>query len=476
MATHASSFISQKRSKNPNLGNDINVSLSNPLANFRQEHMSLQACLPSPASIMAFVSAVPLAVAGPARAAVTTRSSTFTPVNSRRSRVASSTLVTVRRSVVKAAVSATTDTWVAAPGSELSDHHTSARIASNVSDVMKSKGIERPVIIGVAADSGCGKSTFLRRVTNIFGTEVSGDHTPQGDFVTVICLDDYHLHDRYGRRDAGVTALDEKANNFKLMASQVQALKEGKSIMKPIYNHETGNIDDPELVQPNHLIIIEGLHPMYDKDVKASLDFTVYLDLADEVKIAWKIQRDMAERGHTLENILASIESRKPDFAEFVDPQKQDCDVVMEILPTKLIPDDEEKKVLRVRLVQAEGKDHFKPSFLYDEGSTIDWVPCGRKLQCSYPGIKFHYGPDSYYDKEVSVLEVDGVFDKLDEMIYVESHLNNTGTKFYGELTQQLLKNPNAPGSNNGTGLFQVLMAMMMRSVYESITKKKVTV
>jgi phosphoribulokinase len=264
-----------------------------------------------------------------------------------------------------------------------------------------------------------------------------------------------------------VTALDEKANNFTLMASQVAALKAGKSIMKPIYNHETGEIDPPELVQPNHLIVIEGLHPMYDKRVKAELDFTVYLDLADEVKIAWKIQRDMAERGHTLENILASIESRRPDFAKFVDCQKQDCDVVMEILPTQLIPDDTEKKVLRVRLIQAEGKEHFKPSYLYDEGSTITWIPCG---------IKFYYGPDTYFDKEVSVLEVDGTFDKLEEMIYVESHLNNTGTKFYGEMTQQLLKNPNAPGSTNGTGLFQVLMAMMMRSVYESTTGKKVSV
>lgn len=422
---------------------------------------------------MAFVSAVPLtrtrAQATPA--ATASRTSNF---------VAAAPLRRVRAPVSahvapKMAASATTDTWTTAPGAELSTHHANARVASNVSEVMAKKGITKPVIIGVAADSGCGKSTFLRRVLNIFGTDISSEHTPQGDFISVICLDDFHLHDRMGRREAGCTALDEAANNFTLMAAQMQALKEGKSIMKPIYNHETGNIDEPELVEPNHLIVIEGLHPMYDQRVKDSLDFTVYLDLADEVKIAWKIQRDMAERGHTLENILASIESRKPDFAQFVDPQKRDCDVVMEILPTELIKDDDEKKVLRVRLIQAEGKKHFNPAYLYDEGSTITWVPCGRKLQCSYPGIQFKYGPDTYFDKEVSVLEVDGSFDKLEEMIYVESHLNNTGTKFYGELTQQLLKNPNAPGSTNGTGLFQVLMAMMMRSVYESTTGKTVS-
>lgn len=373
-------------------------------------------------------------------------------------------------------INVSTDTWVKAPGADNSPHHAQAKIASNVSEALAKKGIERPVIIGVAADSGCGKSTFLRRVTGIFGTEVSKTHTPVGNFISVICLDDYHLHDRMGRREAKVTALDEAANNFELMASQVKALKEGKSIMKPIYNHETGEIDDCELIEPNHIIVVEGLHPMYDQRVKDSLDFSVYLDLADEVKIAWKIQRDMAERGHSLENILASIESRKPDFAQFVDPQKRDCDVVMEILPTQLIPDDEEKKVLRVRLLQDENSENFNPIFLYDEGSTIDWVPCGRKLTCSYPGIKFHYGPDTYFDKEVAVFEVDGGFEKLDEMVYVETHIERAGTKFFGEITQSLLRNPNAPGSKNGTGLIQVIMAMMMRSVYEKVTGKEVAV
>lgn len=56
----------------------------------------------------------------------------------------------------------------------------------------------------------------------------------------------------------------------------------------------------------------------------------------------------------------------------------------------------------------------------------------------------------------MSVLEMDGQFDKLEELIYVESHLSNTSAKFYGEITQQMLKNSSFPGSNNGTGLLQV--------------------
>ena len=69
-------------------------------------------------------------------------------------------------------------------------------------------------------------------------------------------------------------------------------------------------------------------------------------------------------------------------------------------------------------MVQREGHEFFDPAFLFDEGSTISWVPCGRKLTCSFPGIKFAYGPDTYYDNEVSVIEMDGQFDNLQVCLF----------------------------------------------------------
>ncbi|MCU0566361.1 MAG: phosphoribulokinase [Oculatellaceae cyanobacterium Prado106] len=318
---------------------------------------------------------------------------------------------------------------------------------------------DRVVLIGVAGDSGCGKSTFLRRLADLFGEES----------MTVICLDDYHSLDRKQRKETGITALNPKANNFDLMYEQIKALKEGKEIMKPIYNHETGFIDPPELIKPAPIIVIEGLHPMHDERVRSLLDFSVYLDIDDEVKIAWKIQRDMAERGHTYEDVLAAINSRRPDFDAYIDPQKQHADVVIQILPTKLIKNDTERKVLRVRLIQKDGIEGFDPVYLFDEGSTIDWIPCGRKLTCSYPGIRMFYGPDTYYNNSVSVLEVDGRFDRLEEMIYLETHLSNTDTKFHGEMTSLLLKHKDYPGSDNGSGLFQVLVGLKMRATYERL-------
>ncbi len=322
---------------------------------------------------------------------------------------------------------------------------------------------DRVVLIGVAGDSGCGKSTFLRRLTDLFGE----------DFVTVICLDDYHCLDRKQRKETGITALDPRANNFDLMAEQMKALKEGRAIDKPIYNHETGLLDPPERVEPNHVIVIEGLHPLYDERVRSLIDFSVYLDISDEVKIAWKIQRDMAERGHRYEDVLFAINARKPDFTAYIDPQKQYADVVIQVLPTNLIKDDKERKVLRVQMIQREGIANFEPAYLFDEGSTINWIPCGRKLTCSYPGIKMYYGPDAFYGHEVSILEVDGQFENLEEVIYIESHLSKTSAKYEGELTHLLLQHREYPGSNNGTGLFQVLVGLKMRATYEKLTAKE---
>merc|ERR1711968_231215 len=140
----------------------------------------------------------------------------------------------------------------------------------------------------------------------------------------------------------------------------------------------------------------------------------------------------------------------------FVAPQRGDADVVIQVLPTDLIPDEKEGKVLKVKFIQKEGKDNFDPAYLFDEGSTIEWTPCGKKLTCSYPGIKFAYGPDEFLGNDVTVLEMDG--------------------KFYGELTQQMIKMGDSPGSDNGTGFFQTLASLKIREFYEKLSGVEVEV
>jgi phosphoribulokinase len=345
---------------------------------------------------------------------------------------------------------------------------------------MALKDGQLPIVIGVAADSGCGKSTFMRRLTSIFGGDVVGPlggghdnggwetNTLVSDLTTVICLDDFHLNDRNGRKESGLTALNPLENNFDLMYEQIKALKSGETISKPIYNHVNGTLDTPETIEPTPIIIFEGLHPMHDARVRELLDFSLYLDISPDVKLNWKVQRDMEERGHSLESIMASIEARKPDFDAFIDPQKMLCDMIIDVLPTDL--DKEDKKTLKVRCIQKEGVADFTPTYLFDEGSTIEWTPAASKLSSPAPGIKLTYGPEQYFGKDCQTLEMDGSFDNLQELVYVESALSNTKTKFYGELTQAMLALTDAPGSNNGTGLMQTLAAFAIRDIYEKKT------
>merc|ERR1712216_481954 len=121
---------------------------------------------------------------------------------------------------------------------------------------------EGPVVIGLAADSGCGKSTFMRRMTSLFGGKASppeggnpDSNTLISDTTTVLCLDDYHLNDRNGRKESGLTALNLKEQNFDLMYEQTKALMAGDAVDKPMYNHVTGVFDPAEeIVSPKVLI------------------------------------------------------------------------------------------------------------------------------------------------------------------------------------------------------------------------------
>merc|ERR1719460_2868160 len=245
---------------------------------------------------------------------------------------------------------------------------------------------EKVIVIGVAADSGCGKSTFMRRLTKVFGGADVGPlgggfdnggwetNTLVSDMTTVICLDDYHLNDRAGRKVSGLTALNVAEQKFDLMFDQIKSLKEGKTIDKPIYNHVNGTLDTPETIVPTPIVIIEGLHPIADEKVRSLLDFSIYLDISDDIKFAWKIQRDMAERGWTLEQVQESIEQRKPDFSAYVAPQLGEADVVISVVPSETSK-AEMGKHLKVKLIQVLDKAGLDPAYILNEDSTVSVFP-----------------------------------------------------------------------------------------------------
>eukprot|EP00931_Biecheleriopsis_adriatica_P120901 TRINITY_DN959_c0_g1_i2.p1 TRINITY_DN959_c0_g1~~TRINITY_DN959_c0_g1_i2.p1 ORF type:complete len:412 (+),score=105.74 TRINITY_DN959_c0_g1_i2:69-1304(+) len=316
---------------------------------------------------------------------------------------------------------------------------------------------KEPVIIGVAADSGCGKSTFLRRVLGALGTEVKPGHTAIGDMLTVICLDDYHINDRAGRKATGQSALDARENDFALMGAQIEALKQGKAVYKPIYNHDTGNKDPPELIEPNKVFVVEGLHPIYDEKARKQLDLALYIDIVNDVKFAWKVQRDVAERGWTEEQVKEDIQKRLPDFAEYVDPQKKDADVIL-----RYEPSDQGLPYLKVKLIQKKG-------------GAFPMITLKKELTLtgSKPGATLKQYDDDWFGNPVTVVEMDGEID-MDNMEAqlneIESNMEGLNGKSSTELTDAMVKLKSSPGSQNGTGLLQSVIAMKIREIYEKLT------
>ena len=202
----------------------------------------------------------------------------------------------------------------------------------------------RVTIVGIAGDSGAGKSTYVAHLRELLGK----------DRVTVITCDDYHSLDRAERNKIGVTALHPwKANNLGLLVEHVWQLKQGRPIIKPTYDHTTGTFGEPEEVHPKDVVLIEGLHILYLEKLREACDLNIYFDTDISLRVKWKVRRDAEQRGYTEEEVLAEIERRKPDVEKYIEPQKAWADLIIHYLPDdETEPTDRVPEPIRVRIAE----------------------------------------------------------------------------------------------------------------------------
>jgi phosphoribulokinase len=175
--------------------------------------------------------------------------------------------------------------------------------------------------LGVAGDSGSGKTTFTQGVRSIFGN----------DLVSTITLDDYHSLDRDGRKEQGITALNPKANRIDRLEQDLISLRRGVPVEKPSYNHTTGKFDPPAIFRPKKILILEGLHTLFTPTLRKYLDFTLFVDPEKQVKYDWKILRDVNQRGYSRDTVLKEITEREPEYERYIAPQKEYADAVIGI-------------------------------------------------------------------------------------------------------------------------------------------------
>jgi phosphoribulokinase len=182
---------------------------------------------------------------------------------------------------------------------------------------------QRPVILGVVGDSAAGKTTITRGLVRVLGEEQ----------VAHICTDDYHRYDRKQRAELGITPLHPDCNYLDIMAQDLIHLRCGDPILKPVYVHHDGTFGPPVYVRPGSFTVIEGLLGYYLPEMHDMYDVRVYLNPPEELRRHWKVQRDCSRRGYTTDQVLAELDRREPDSAQFIRPQSRHADMLVSFMP-----------------------------------------------------------------------------------------------------------------------------------------------
>ena len=178
------------------------------------------------------------------------------------------------------------------------------------------------LVIGIAGGSGSGKTTLMKRLVERFGNNVS-----------VLSHDNYYKrHDELSFEDRAILNYDEPgALDTSLMVYQLDQLRHGVAIDCPVYDFAQHNRSDETIhVEPEKVIIVEGIMIFVDPDLRSLMDIKIFVDTDADIRLCRRIKRDVTKRGRSLESVITQYKQTvKPMHEMYVEPSKKFADLVV---------------------------------------------------------------------------------------------------------------------------------------------------
>jgi uridine kinase len=180
-----------------------------------------------------------------------------------------------------------------------------------------------PVALGVAGGTGSGKTTVARSILEAVGRSRIGFLSQDSYYKDVEWGVD---HDLLRHNFDHPNSLDND-----LLAEHVAQLKSGLPVDVPVYDfvrhRRTG---ETQRVEPRPVILVEGILLFVEPRLRQPHDFKIFVDTDADVRFIRRLQRDMRERGRTVEDVMRQyIETVRPMHLEFVEPSKRWADVIV---------------------------------------------------------------------------------------------------------------------------------------------------
>lgn len=190
-------------------------------------------------------------------------------------------------------------------------------IESNIQHKIK----YQPYLIGLAGDSGSGKTTITNLIKDVFGEKDTA----------ILQGDDMHKWERGHPMWSELTHLNPKANKLHDELKNILHLKKGNAIERRHYDHYSGNFTLPKKLESKKIILLEGLHSLFLNQMRNVLDLKIFINPDEQLRLHWKILRDMEERGHGKGKIIRQIKKRESDSKQYIQTQEQHADICISL-------------------------------------------------------------------------------------------------------------------------------------------------